>query len=63
MNTTEYGVVDDEGLVYAPIMLNREEAIRLSCTLGAGHTPVRRSCGPWEPFNTGIVDPCAPYAR
>ena len=63
MERYEYGVIDEEDLVYSPIDLSRDEAIRLACTLGAGHTPVRRTCQAWEPFNPGIVDPCAPYVR
>lgn len=63
MRTFEYGVIDDEDFVIAPGGMSREEAIRMACTLGDGHDAVRRACEGWERFNTGIVDPCAPYAR
>jgi hypothetical protein len=62
MTRFEYGVIDEDELVYSPVDLSRDEAIRLACTLGDGHTAVRRTCQSWEPFNTGVVDPCLGYA-
>lgn len=60
MNRFEYGVIDDDDFVISPDGLSRDEAIRMACTLGAGHMPVRRTCQDWEPFNTGVMNPCLP---
>lgn len=60
MLAVEYGVVDEEEFVYSPVGMTRDEAIRMACALGEGHTPMRRTCEAWEPFDTGVIDPCGP---